>query len=167
MRTTTNERARRLLSELLKNSRKSDRALAKAMKVSQPTVTRMRNKLMKDGIVQEFTIIPDFAKLGYEFFAISCVKVKLKATYLEKARKWVKQYPNVILMAKAEGMGKNTVIVSLHKSYTDYSNFASETQEYWGDEIEDYATMLVSLKAPGARPFSLRYLAEQKETPED
>jgi DNA-binding Lrp family transcriptional regulator len=161
------EREMRLISELLKNSRKSDRALAKTLKVSQPTVTRMRNKLVKEGVVPEFTIIPDFVKLGYEFFAISCVKFKLKPDYLEKARKWVKEYSSVILMAKAEGMGKNTVIVSFHKSYTDYSKFASKTQEFWGDDIEDYATLLVSLKAPSARPFSLKYLAEQKENLED
>lgn len=165
MKPTMTEREMRLISELLKNSRKSDRALAKTLKVSQPTVTRMRNKLVRDGVVSEFTIIPHFVKLGYEFFAISSVKVKLKPDYLEKARKWVKQYPSVILMAKAEGMGKNTVIVSLHKSYTDYSQFASETQEYWGEDIEDYATLLVSLKAPNVRPFSLKYLAEQKENP--
>jgi len=157
----------KLISELLKNSRKSDRVLAKALGISQPTVSRMRNKLVREGLIQEFTIIPNFVKLGYEFFAISCIKFKLRADYKEKARKWVEHYPNVILLAKAEGMGKNAVIVSLHKSYTDYSRFASETQEYWGDYIEDYATMLVSLKAPSVRPFSLRYLAEQKEIPED
>jgi DNA-binding Lrp family transcriptional regulator len=166
MKPVMNDREMKLVSELLRNSRKSDRTLAKTLKVSQPTVTRMRNRLLRDGIVREFTIIPDFVKLGYEFFAISCVKSKLKANYLERARKWVSRYPNVILMAKAEGMGKNTVIVSLHESYTEYSRFATETQEYWGDDIEDYATLLVSLKAPSARSFSLKYLAEQKETPE-
>lgn len=35
----------RLAAELMKNSRRSDRELAKALKVSQPTVSRMRNKL--------------------------------------------------------------------------------------------------------------------------
>jgi DNA-binding Lrp family transcriptional regulator len=33
------------LSELLKNSRRSDRELAKAIGVSQPTTTRLRTKL--------------------------------------------------------------------------------------------------------------------------
>lgn len=154
----------KLLSELLKDSRKSDRALSRSLGVSQPTVSRLRNKLMRSGLIQEFTIIPDFAKLGYEFFAVSCAKFRVRANFMEKARKWLERYPNVILFAKAEGMGKNQVCVSLHKSYTDYSRFASETQEYWGDDIEDYATLLVSLKAPSVRPFSLRYLAQQKET---
>ena len=35
----------KLISELIKNSRKSDRALAKAIGASQPTVSRLRSKL--------------------------------------------------------------------------------------------------------------------------
>ena len=50
----------RLLVELIKNSCRSDRNLAKVLGTSQPTVTRMRNKLVKEGIIQEFTVIPDF-----------------------------------------------------------------------------------------------------------
>ena len=165
MKLINNKRAK-LLSELLKDSRKSDRVLAKVLRVSQPTVTRMRNRLVKDGVIQEFTIIPNFVKLGYEFFAISSFRVKVRTDYKEKVRKWVEHYPNVILWANAEGMGKNAVTISLHKSFTDYSRFASETQEYWGDDMEDYATLLVSLKAPSVRPFSLKYLAEQRKRPE-
>jgi DNA-binding Lrp family transcriptional regulator len=39
----------KLLAELLNDSRKSDRELAKAIGVSQPTVTRTRLKLEKEG----------------------------------------------------------------------------------------------------------------------
>jgi DNA-binding Lrp family transcriptional regulator len=39
---------RRLVSELMINSRRSDRQLAKALAVSQPTVTRVRAKLEKE-----------------------------------------------------------------------------------------------------------------------
>ena len=37
----------KLISELMKNSRRSDRELAKILQVSQPTVTRVRTKLEK------------------------------------------------------------------------------------------------------------------------
>jgi len=49
---------RKLLSELLKDSKRSDRELAKALGVSQPTVTRNRSRLVKDGVIREFTVIP-------------------------------------------------------------------------------------------------------------
>jgi DNA-binding Lrp family transcriptional regulator len=41
----------KLISELMKNSRKSDRELAKKIGVSQPTVTRTRTKLQKRDIL--------------------------------------------------------------------------------------------------------------------
>ena len=158
---------KKLLLELLKDSKRSDRELAKVLGVSQATVSRMRNKLVRDGLIQEFTIIPDFVKLGYELMAISSVKTKIKPELEEKAIKWIKKYPNVIFVARAEGMGKNGVMISLHKNYTDYSNFIAEHLLHWGDDLENYDTLLISLNGTIIRPFSLRHLAEQEETSED
>ncbi len=81
----------------------------------------------------------------------------------EKAEKWWKKRPNVILVSKAQGMGKDGVIISLHKSYTDYSNFLAENLLEWGDDIEEYDSMLIDLKGRIVKPFSLRYLAEVEE----
>jgi DNA-binding Lrp family transcriptional regulator len=39
----------RLLVELIKNCSRSDRKLAKVLGTSQPTVTRMRNRVVKEG----------------------------------------------------------------------------------------------------------------------
>jgi DNA-binding Lrp family transcriptional regulator len=61
----------KLLFELMKNARRSDRELAKALKISQPTVTRKRKMLEKDKLVREYTIIPDLEKIGYEFVALT------------------------------------------------------------------------------------------------
>jgi DNA-binding Lrp family transcriptional regulator len=43
----------KLVSELMKNSRRSDRELAKAVGVSQPTVSRLVKRLEKDGLIKE------------------------------------------------------------------------------------------------------------------
>jgi Lrp/AsnC family transcriptional regulator for asnA, asnC and gidA len=61
----------KLVSELMKNSRRSDRDLAKAIGVSQPTVTRTRSRLEREGIIREYTMIPDFGKLGYKIMALT------------------------------------------------------------------------------------------------
>ena len=150
-----------LLLELLKNSKRSDRELAKILGLSQPTISRMRSRLVKEGMIKEFTVIPDFAKMGYEIMAISCIKAKTTMiTGLEgKAEKYWKKYPSVIFVSRAEGMGKNGVVISLHRSYTDYSNFISENLQEWGDDLKEYDSMLISLKGRTAKPLSLRYLA--------
>ena len=162
----TKKRMMSLLLELLKDSKRSDRELAKVLGVSQPTVTRMRQRLVKEGMIREFTVIPDFVKMGYEIMAISCVKTKtpMMKEIEEKGVRWWKKYPNVIFAANAEGMGKNGVIISLHKSFTEFHQFVKEQLQYWKDEIADYDTMLISLKGIIAKPLSLAYLAEQEET---
>jgi len=153
-----------LLLELLKGSKRSDRELAKVLGVSQPTVTRMRNRLVTEGIIKEFTVIPDFAKIGYEIMAISCIKTrKVLPDILEKGVQWTNKHSNIIFAARAEGMGKDAVAISLHKNYPDYSNFVTESLRYWGDDIVDYDTMLISLKGTIAKPLSLKYLAEREE----
>jgi DNA-binding Lrp family transcriptional regulator len=160
------ERMMRLLSEYLKDSKRSDRELAKVVGVSQPTVTRIRQRLVKEGAIKHFTVIPDFVKMGYEIMAISWVKTKVLgvAELEEKAQKYWKKYPNVIFASRAEGNGKNGVLISLHKSYADYSDFITENLREWGDYIQEYETALINLKGRIVKPLSLTYLGEQKET---
>lgn len=154
---------KRLLFELLKDSSRSDRKLARVLGVSQATVSRMRHRLVKEGYIHHFTFCPDLVKLGYEIMAISTVKTKLSPEILEKGKQWMNKYPNIIFSARAEGKGANGIMISLHKDYTDYSNFRSENLQYWGDVIEDYDSMLISLKGTIAKPFSFRYLAQQEQ----
>jgi len=79
----------KVLSELIKNSKLSDRELAKKIGSSQPTVTRARKRLEKDGYVKEYTTIPDFSKLGYELLALTFVKLGkgLSSEGIAEARK--------------------------------------------------------------------------------
>ena len=152
-----------LLLELLKDSKRSDRELAKVLGVSQPTVSRMRSRLVKEGIIQDFTIIPDFVKMGYEIMAINCFKSKNSKELAEKAKKWMLSKPNIIFAAAAQGMGKNGIMISLHRDYTDFSNFLAEVMAEDESVMEDYDTMLISLKERIAKPLSLKYLAEQEK----
>jgi DNA-binding Lrp family transcriptional regulator len=156
------ENESRLLAELLKNSKKSDRELAKALGVSQATVSRTRQKLERDRVIQEYTVIPDFAKLGYELLAITTATFKMSRNekFTERGANYMKKYPNVILSSRVQGMGKDAVTVSLHKDFTEYENFMLTLKSDWIDAAEDIESMLMSLKGITVKPFSLKYLAE-------
>ena len=151
-----------LLLELLRDSKRSDRELAKVLGVSQPTVSRMRGRLVKEGIIRDFTVIPDFVRMGYEIMAINCFKSKSSKELAEKAQKWIMSKPNIIFAAAAQGMGKNGIMISMHRDYTDFSNFLVEVMAEDESVMEDYDTMLVSLKGRIVKPLSLKYLAEQE-----
>ncbi len=117
----------KLLYELIKNSRRSDRDLAKVLGFSQPTVTRTRRKLEDDKYVLQYTAVPDFTKLGFELAAFTFTQLLPEA---ETPYKWVEKDPRVVFIAEGTGIdGKNAVIVTMHKNYTDYSDFVTSLRE--------------------------------------
>ncbi len=157
---------RSLVSELLKDSKRSDREMAKILKTSQPTITRMRHTLIKEGIIREFTVMPDLAKLGYEIMAVTIAKAKTTLTPEEQetAKKLVLKEPRVIFVASAEGMGRNGVMISVHKNYADFRDFMNNLKFNSSGYMEDVDSMLISLKSNTiAKPLSLSYLATQED----
>jgi len=126
----------KLLSELMKNSRRSDRDLAKAIGSSQPTVTRARNRLEKEGYIREYTVIPDFAKLGFQIMAFTFLSKgkELAPTELEKARKLVRKTlretgASTIMVERGSGLGQDGVIISFHKDYAAYLRFRDDVSQ--------------------------------------
>lgn len=122
----------RLISELMKNARRSDRELAKAVGISQPTLSRMINRLEKEGVIREYTMIPDFLKLGYELMVVSFVKTRkdLSGEKLEEARRMTrekleKEIQEIMMLEKGVGLGYNGVIISLHKDYSSFQDFTN------------------------------------------
>ena len=70
----------------MKNSRKNNKELARLVGVSQPTVKRLIKKLEMEGYVREYTVIPDFSKLGFCIMAMTFVKWPKKFTEEEYDR---------------------------------------------------------------------------------
>ncbi len=161
------KRMSRLLSELLKNSKRSDRELSKILKTSQPTVSRMRQTLVRNGLIQEFTAIPDLTKLGFEILAISSFRTAESREIGERAAKFTTSKPNVLFAARTEGMGRNGVMISIHKNYADYVNFIREVKNEGEGIIRNHESMLISLGGLVVKPFSLKYLAELIEKSQD
>lgn len=158
----------RLVSELLKNSRRSDRELARAVGVSQPTVSRLLRRLEKEGIIKEYTVIPDFNKLGYGLLALNFVKLQksLSPEEVEKARKTAKEKVEqsnfgIVMLERGIGLGFDGVIVSLYKDYSDYASHrnALEGFSFIEDKIE---TFLIDLNDKiRYRPLSFYAIAKQ------
>ncbi|MGB9714664.1 MAG: AsnC family transcriptional regulator [Candidatus Bathyarchaeales archaeon] len=157
-----------LLKELLRNSKRSDRELAKAIGLSQPTVTRLRKQV--GNYVKNYTVVPKFNKIGYEILAITFMKA---TTYEKKkceerishAREWLRKKPNVVFASDGEGLGKDAVAISLHKDYSKYTSFIRELIFEFSGFVCDVQSFIVSLQTEIVlKPFNLTYLADDIET---
>jgi DNA-binding Lrp family transcriptional regulator len=163
-----NDKLYRLLLEYLKDSSRSDRELAKILGVSQPTISRMRAKLLKDGVIHHFSACPDFAKMGYEILAFSLVKFNMSevlkdySAVVKKARCWVDSCSEIVFDSRAEGMGVDVVSVSLHRSYAEYKKFLTKSKKVWGNLLIEINFVLVDVKGGINKPFSFKYLARPK-----
>jgi DNA-binding Lrp family transcriptional regulator len=156
----------RLLREMLRNSKRSDRELAKILGVSQPTVSRTRARIEKE-YIKTYTVIPDFEKLGYQILAFTFTKLKAypSSEEVEKiaqhATEWTNEHPNVIFAADGEGLEKDLIMISFHKDYAQYSDFMRNYAMYWGQIVNNFNSFLVSLGSGfKLKPLDLKYLAD-------
>ena len=142
----------RLISELMKNSRRSDRELAEAVGVSQPTISRLIKKLEKEGYIKEYTIVPDFEKLGYNLLGFTLVKQKaVTAQELAEVRKASteveKANPHASLMAvDGLGFGKDVLFATFYTDYPAYARAMELTKRLPFVDLDNIETFLVSIK---------------------
>jgi len=159
----------KILFELMKNSKISDRKLAKTLGVSQPTVSRRRARLEKE-LIAGYTVIPKWNRVGFKIVVFTFIKSKFtysnpkeREAAIQKAREWMMKHPNVIWSIAGEGMGWDGLTVSLHKSYSDYMKFKRKHDSELGDIVDDTQTFITDID-PGfiVKPFHFKYLADSE-----
>jgi DNA-binding Lrp family transcriptional regulator len=159
----------KLLFELMKDSHRSDRQLAKALGVSQPTVTR-RRAMLEDNFIEGYTVIPKFGKIGFEIAAFTYIKSKLKQktgaekeATIKKLHDWSSKQPNVVLFMDGRGMGWDAVCLSLHKNYSDFAAFIRTHDSELSEWVVESQTFQSDLKSGiVVKPFHLKYLSNSE-----
>jgi DNA-binding Lrp family transcriptional regulator len=157
----------KILHELMKNAKISDREIAKALGVSQPTVSRRRAFLERE-VIEGYTVIPKWEKLGYRIFAMTFVKINpvvgTKEEYADSRKRgteWLMSQPFIVMSGGCRGMGVDAFNLSFHKSYSDYDNFMRNLRLEMGDLIEDVKSVLVNLTGKELiKPPHLKYLTQ-------
>jgi DNA-binding Lrp family transcriptional regulator len=132
-RLTNREKA--VLLELAKNSRLSDRDLAARLKTSQPTITRIRTKLMKEKFIDRFMILPNLEQLGLFFQAVTFIQTQVPAVN-KKMAQWAMEHPAVLFAGEGEGLRNHTLMFeSLHSGFSDYNTFIRSFREKFGNQV--------------------------------
>jgi DNA-binding Lrp family transcriptional regulator len=157
---------RRILQELIKNSKVSDRQLGKKLGISQATITR-RRKMLEREIIQDYTFIPNWSKLGYEIFAINLIKSKQALATKEKynatrkkGEEWLIRQANILMAGGCQGPGVNAFNISVHRNYADFDDFIQRFKLEWGEAIDDIQTVLINLAGKQVlKPFNFKALS--------
>jgi DNA-binding Lrp family transcriptional regulator len=139
---------------LMKNSRRSDRELAKVIGCSQPTVTRARADLERNGYIKEYTIIPDFEKLGFSLMGVTLARRKGPRSREAPAKTRTavieieKQHPHASLMAVNTTGIHDTLFITLYKDYSAYTRAMQLMRTIPKVEIDRVESYLVDLADP-------------------
>jgi len=158
----------KIISEFVKNSRITDGKLAKKIGVSQPTVTRRRARLEKEGMLY-YTAIPNFKELTFEIIAFNFGRWKLdvhtklisKENFLKEGYDFILKHPNTIFVSSGQGLGKDSISITLHKSYADYVDYKRKAIEKWGKFLESFDSFIVSLKGDNIlRQITFKHLSK-------
>jgi len=148
-----------LLYEIMKDSRRSDRELAKTVKVSQPTITRMRKVLEDTGYIREYTVVPALEKLGFEILAFNFLSADVTPKHRKEMEEWIRENQKIVFSSSGEGLiSKTLVLASIHKDFTDFSNFVHGIRSSFVSSNLSIESFLVSLKTDVIKHFSLNDL---------
>ena len=157
-----------VVAELMRNSRRSDREIAKAVGVSQPTVSRTIAKLEKKGVIKEYTMIPDFTKLGYNILGATLLGVQEPASgeKFQEVRKEdtkIEEMVQCATLLAVHGLGgdKNRLFMNFYESYSDYADVMKLTKQIPNANIDSIESLLVDLSdRTNVRQLSMSTIAK-------
>ena len=114
---------RKLLRELLTNSKRSYRELARAIGVSTATVINHVQRLESGGVIKDYSVSLDHERLGYELTVITEIIVS-KGKLLETDEE-IAKIPNVCAVYDITGE-TDAMVVAKFKSRSNLSDFTKK-----------------------------------------
>lgn len=144
------ERERKVLIELLKDGRKPDKHVANDLHMTQPTVTRIRQKLEKHGVIRSYRPDVNEKKLDFTITVVTFFtwRDSSETKEMKECIDYIVRHPHVTYFSEGEGLrGKNAMIISLHIDFTDYENFMRDLREKYGKCIYGFEQFVHSMDA--------------------
>ncbi len=150
----------RFLAALIKAGASSDRELARHLGITNTSASRRRKEIEQEGYINEYTVIPNFNKLGIEIIALSfgAPAAPLTQEQISKARKWMGEQPEILCCMEGQGLDANIMMISVHKNYESYLSFlrrlrGEQKSRTWSMQNFNITT---DKEALVLKPFSLR-----------
>jgi len=141
------ELEKRVLMAFSKNPRDKDSEVARRLGTSQPTVTRIRAYLEKKGLLR-YANHPKLDEIECELLVFTVFRVEgyKDPKLVRKAQKWIRNHPTVLFSAPGEGLnGKTELIISIHKNFAEYEEFARELRRDWENSFREIDQFITSV----------------------
>lgn len=160
----------KLLFELMKNSNRNDRQLAKVLGVSQPTVTR-RRAMLEENYIEGYTVFPKFFEIGFEIMALTFFRSNFRGEQgqydeesLKRLKDWCNDQSHIVVAVNGIGLGWNSGFFSYHQNYTSLTEFLRTFETELSDLVSESQTFIINLRTDAVfKPFNLRQLAINKK----
>jgi DNA-binding Lrp family transcriptional regulator len=110
-----------ILHELIVNPQIPFSSIAKKLKISQNTVKKKYEKMVKEKIILRSTITVDLLKVGYQGRARFTIRTEQKKETIEA----LKKIPNIFLIAETLG-DYDLVVIAAIKDYKNIINISNE-----------------------------------------
>lgn len=107
---TLEETDKRILRELLKNSRRSNRQLAAELGIATSTVIKRIGNMESQGIIKKYSVTLDQKKLGYEITAV--IEVIAAKGKLKEMENKIASLPNIYEVYDMTGTADAIIIGS-------------------------------------------------------
>ncbi len=120
MKAMLDEVDRRVLEELLRDSKQSLREIAAKAKISVGTVLARVRRMEKAGVIKGYTAILDYEKLGYELTAVTEITAS-KGKLLE-VDKMIAKMPMTCAVYDITGL-TDAIVIAKFKNREELSNF--------------------------------------------
>jgi DNA-binding Lrp family transcriptional regulator len=114
---------RRVLRELLRDSKRSFRELARSLGLSTATVINRVQRLESSGVISNYTIQVDHEKVGYELTVITEITVS-KGKLLEVEEE-ISKMPNVCAVYDVTGL-TDAMVIAKFKNRRSLSDFTKK-----------------------------------------
>jgi len=138
------ERDRKIISILAKNSRETLVNIAKELRMSIDAVRMRIKKLVNVKVITGFTILRSYQKLGYLLKADILVKLNnLTEEKLNHLMDYLKNRPQVIVLNSVAG-DFDIEIVVVAKGSADLARFSREIRTKFSDIIVDWKVNLIT-----------------------
>jgi Lrp/AsnC family transcriptional regulator for asnA, asnC and gidA len=111
-----------IMIELQENSRRSNRQIARVIGVSETTVRRRINNLIRAKTIK-LAAIPDPVKLGYPTYAFFHLQVDFSE--INSAAEALANYPEVLLVSSCSGT-RQLIVSAIFRSPSELSDFITE-----------------------------------------